>query len=97
MPPVYPLSWPTVQSPIFGMPGLNFGPIPDMAGLPHHTSIREWCTKHGLGEEEYQGLVKLGFRAGDDLEKLDDSSWRWANLGPLHKQRIIAACLSANN
>ena len=77
------MSWPAIQSPatFFGVPA---------------PSIREWCVKHSLGEEEYQGLVKLGFRVGDELDQLDDSSWRWANLGPLHKQRILAACLSDN-
>ena len=77
------MSWPAIQSPttFFGAPP---------------PSIREWCVKHGLGEEEYQGLVKLGFCVRDGLDQLDDSSWRWANLGPLHKQCILAACLADN-
>ena len=86
--------WPTT---FFGAPS-SCGPIPDMSHMtglpPSHISTHEWCIKHGLGDEEYQGLVKLGFRIGDELEQLDDLSWRWANLGPLHKQRILAACKS---
>lgn len=56
------------------------------------TTATDWCRKHGLGEEECRGLAQLGFRGtGDKLDALPDDVWKWANLGPLHKQRIMSA------
>jgi hypothetical protein len=51
----------------------------------------EWCHKHGLDDKECRGLDWLGFRAGDKLDMLSDDVWQWANLRPLHKQRILCA------
>ena len=64
------------------------GPIiPGPAAQP---SLEDWCSKHKLGNEERQGLIKLGFRVGDDnLVTLPASEWEWAGLGPLHKQCIL--------
>lgn len=59
------------------------------------TEVEEWCRKHGLGNDERQGLMKLGFRIGDKLDKLSKDLWEWADLGPLHQQRILAAYSNA--
>lgn len=56
------------------------------------SGLEDWCNKHNLGNEERLGLLKLGFRVGDNnLITLPTSEWEWAGLGPLHKQRILAA------
>ncbi|KAG6904821.1 hypothetical protein DXG01_006953, partial [Tephrocybe rancida] len=57
------------------------------------TILAAWCRQHGLGNEELEGLTKLGFRVGDsDLDDLDYWAWHEVGLGPLHKQRILRAC-----
>jgi hypothetical protein len=56
------------------------------------SNLEDWCSKHNLRNEECLGLIKLGFRVGDDnLVTLPASEWEWAGLGFLHKQRILAA------
>lgn len=59
-------------------------------------AAEEWCKKHNLGDDEYQGLMKLGFRVGDKLDELSKDMWEWANLGPLHQQCILAAYRDSN-
>lgn len=54
-------------------------------------TVEGWCNKHNLGDDERQGLTKLGFRVGDNLDTLAKDVWEWAGLGPLHQQRILAA------
>lgn len=66
-----------------------------MLGIPqpqNGLSVNEWCTKHGLGEEECRGLIKLGFQVGNDLDVVDIEMWQWAGLGPFHRHRIMSAC-----
>lgn len=79
------------------------GPHRNIMGIAHasasnisipaaHHAVEDWCSKHNLGNEERLGLIKLGFRIDDDnLVTLPASEWEWAGLGPLHKQRILAA------
>jgi hypothetical protein len=68
-------------------------PTPTQASLstPSQLTIEGWCNKHNLGDDECQGLTKLGFRVGDKLDALAKDVWQWAGLGPLHQQRILAA------
>jgi len=77
-------------------PQIQAPQMPTPGGVTTHTtsSLDAWCQKHSLGTEVLAGLVKLGFRVGDKglLEKLDDTVWEWAGLGPLHRMRIMAAC-----
>ena len=53
--------------------------------------------QHGLGETEYEGLLKLGFRVGDghELAGLEMSVWEWAGVPPLARARILSACQTA--
>ena len=53
-------------------------------------TVEEWCNQHNLGDDECQGLTKLGFHVGDKLDALAKDVWEWAGLGPLHQQRILA-------
>lgn len=53
--------------------------------------INEWCNTYELGEDERQGLAKLGFKAGDKLDGLTNSVWEWAGVAPLCRLRILAA------
>jgi hypothetical protein len=53
--------------------------------------VDQWCDKFDLGDEERDGLKKLGFRVGDDLTTVDEGMWDYSGLGPLHRQRILAA------
>ena len=76
--------------------GNNFIPAAQaaqpLATSSHGHGLEDWCRKHNLGNEERLGLIKLGFRVGDNnLITLPASEWEWAGLGPLHKQRILAA------
>ncbi|PPQ96952.1 hypothetical protein CVT26_005974 [Gymnopilus dilepis] len=57
--------------------------------------LKKWCSSHGLDEDDYRGLKKLGFRLGDSadtLSKLDTSVWDWAGIPPLRKHHILQAC-----
>jgi hypothetical protein len=54
-------------------------------------TVEGWCNQHNLGDDECQGLTKLGFHIGDKLDGLTKDVWEWAGLGPLHQQRILAA------
>lgn len=54
-------------------------------------TVEDWCKKHNLGDKERQGLMKLGFCVGDKLDGLSLGMWEWADLGPFHQQRILAA------
>jgi hypothetical protein len=51
----------------------------------------EGCNQHNLGDDERQGLTKLGFCVGDKLDALTKDVWEWAGLGPLHQQHILGA------
>lgn len=63
--------------------------VPPLAQL----TVKDWCNKHNLGDDESQGLSKLGFRvgAGNKLDNIPKEHWEWAGLGPLHQQRILTA------
>ncbi|EDR10762.1 uncharacterized protein LACBIDRAFT_315508 [Laccaria bicolor S238N-H82] len=92
--PNHPPSMPMPQA----TPSLPFPTPQATASLPLPASntngVQQWCVQNRLGQEEFQGLVKLGFHVGDDLTGLDREMWTWAGLGPLHKSRILAACNS---
>ena len=58
-------------------------------------SVDDWCNKFNLGDEERQGLNKLGFRVGDKLDSLTNDVWDWAGLAPLCRMQILAAYQSS--
>ncbi|KAG6894622.1 hypothetical protein C0992_005365 [Termitomyces sp. T32_za158] len=64
---------------------------------PSEVSVHEWCAHHKLGDAERRGLIKLGFIVGEtaSLAALPMDMWEWAGLGPLHRQRILAACAAS--
>jgi hypothetical protein len=66
----------------------------DPASFP---DLKAWCGQHMLGEAEYEGLLKLGFRVGDgnELANLERPTWEWAGIAPLAQMRILAACRAA--
>jgi hypothetical protein len=75
----------------------QIGQLPVQPTNPKAKSVQDiqaWCLKYHLGDEEFTGLSKLGFRIGQshELVKLDASTWEWAGIPPLVKMRILAAC-----
>lgn len=93
--PNQPPSMPTPQvTPSLPFPTLQATPSPSFP-VSNTSGVQQWCVQNQLGQEEFQGLVKLGFHVGDDLTGLDSEMWTWAGLGPLHKSRILVACQSA--
>jgi hypothetical protein len=87
-----PIMPPTGMPTMMPQPSSNTGtPTPSSTQL----TVEEWCKKHNLGDDERQGLMKLGFRVGDKLDGLSKEMWEWADLGPLHQQRILAVYSNA--
>lgn len=54
-------------------------------------AVKAFCDKHEFGEEEREGLRKLGFRIGDDLDTVTESEWVVCGLAPLHRRRVLLA------
>lgn len=81
-------------------PGLPPTPAPvDPTLFPLTQDLKAWCVQHTLGEAEYEGLLKLGFRVGDGhaLANLETSMWEWAGVAPLARMRILAASQAASS
>ncbi|KAG6834965.1 hypothetical protein H0H93_006043, partial [Arthromyces matolae] len=86
---------PSTPGPMWGPNNVNrlmTTPSTPNASTAHSNIMVEWGKKHGLGQEELDGLTKLGYRIGDDLTSLETSMWQEVGLGPLHRQRILRAC-----
>ena len=73
-------------------------PASDPNSFPAVQDLKAWCVQHALGDTEYEGLSKLGFRVGDghELAGLEMSVWEWAGVPPfkLARARILSACQS---
>jgi hypothetical protein len=54
-------------------------------------AVKAFCDKYDLGDEEREGLCKLGFRIGDVLDTVTESEWAISGLPPLHRRRILLA------
>jgi hypothetical protein len=54
-------------------------------------AVKAFCDKYDLGDEEREGLRKLGFRIGDALDTVTESEWAMSNLAPLHRRRVLLA------
>lgn len=54
-------------------------------------AVKAFCDKYDLGDEEREGLCKLGFRIGDALDTVTESEWAISGLPPLHRRRILLA------
>jgi hypothetical protein len=70
-------------------------PDPNTFPGPAVQDLKAWCMQRALGEAEYKGLLKLGFRVGDghELAGLEMSVWEWAGIAaPLARARILSAC-----
>jgi hypothetical protein len=74
--------------------GATHVPASDLNSFPAVQDLKAWCMQHALGETEYEGLLKLGFRVGDghQLAGLEVSVWEWAGVAPLARARILSAC-----
>lgn len=87
-----PLHGPHVELPHISSPqsrpNMAHGSSSAVAGAE---SVDEWCRRHSLGEDERQGLIKLGFKVGDKLDDLTNDLWEWAGLAPLCRMRILVA------
>jgi hypothetical protein len=59
--------------------------------------ITAWCLQHHLGDEESQCLQKLGFKVGDDLNKVTVEMWKFAEALPLCRMRILRAYRSSKS
>jgi hypothetical protein len=66
-------------------------PLPAIDLNPRVKELKSWCTQVGLGDEEFQGLNKLGYRVGESLDAITLGMWEYAGLGPLHQVRISGA------
>lgn len=68
----------------------NSAPMPQLssstpqAAPSTQLTIEDWCRKHNLKDDKFQGLMKLGFYVGDKLNGLSKDMWEWAGLGLLH-------------
>ncbi|KAF8800140.1 hypothetical protein BYT27DRAFT_7342686 [Phlegmacium glaucopus] len=85
---------------ILPSPGLPLVPVPVNPTLfPATQDLKAWCMQHTLGEAEYEGLLKLGFRVGDGhvLANLETSMWEWAGIAPLAQMRILTACQATSS
>lgn len=58
--------------------------VPQMA-------VKAFCDKYELGDEEREGLRKLGFRVGDALDTVTENEWVISGLAPLHRRRVLSA------
>jgi hypothetical protein len=54
-------------------------------------AVKAFYDKHGLGDEEHEGLRKLGFRIGDALDTVTKSEWAISGMAPLHRRRVLLA------
>jgi hypothetical protein len=54
-------------------------------------AVKAFCDKYNLGDEERDGLCKLGFRIGDALDTVTESEWVISGLAPLHRRRVLLA------
>jgi hypothetical protein len=54
-------------------------------------AVKAFCDKYDLGDEEREGLRKLGFRIGDVLDTITESEWAISGLPPLHRRRVLLA------
>jgi hypothetical protein len=79
------LTTPAVHVPNSSVPG------PSSSTTSSRMGVDQWCDKFDLGDEEREGLKKLGFRVGDNLTLVDAAMWAISGLAPLHRQRILAA------
>ena len=59
--------------------------------LVSQAAVKAFCDKYDLGDEEREGLHKLGFRIGDDLNTVTESEWAVSGLAPLHRRRVLSA------
>ena len=87
---------PTVN---FPQTSLSSGPpqIPvhaEPTSFPATHDLKAWCVQHGLGEAEYDSLLKLRFQVGEghELTNLEMSMWEWAGIAPLARMQILTAC-----
>ena len=49
-------------------------------------AVKKFCDKYEFGDEEREGLRKLGFRIGDDLGTITEGEWVTCGLAPLHRR-----------
>jgi hypothetical protein len=60
-------------------------------------AVKAFCDKYDLGDEEREGLQKLGFRVGDALDTVTESEWLVSGLAPLHRRRVLLAWNTENS
>ena len=93
--PQYPMfsPYPVSYHPIHGTGHLITPvPPPNFSNSSQHKAIHEWCTTKNLREDEFNALVKLGYRVGNEfkvaeLEKCPD----WTSLAFFVRRRILDA------
>lgn len=84
-----------------------YGPAPHVgdaaSGRPQHEHVRsssppvpecdvhDFCVKYNLGEAAEDGLQKLGFQIGDDLNSVPQSEWDAAGFKLLAWKRVLKA------
>ena len=54
-------------------------------------AVKAFCDKYEFGDEEREGLRKLGFRMGDALDTVTEIEWAVSGLAPLHRCRVLSA------
>ena len=98
---------PSVATPSINIPQVSPPPGPPqiapapaaLSSFPATQDLKLWCMQHALGEGEYDGLIKLGFRVGEghELANLEKPMWEWAGITPLARVRILAACQTTDS
>jgi len=54
-------------------------------------AMKAFCDKYDLGDEEHEGLCKLGFQIGDVLDTVTESEWAISGLALLHWRHVLLA------
>ena len=54
-------------------------------------AVKAFCDKYDFGDEEREGLRKLGFQISDDLDTVTEGEWVLCGMAPLHWRRVLLA------
>ncbi|KAG8898832.1 hypothetical protein FRC00_002273 [Tulasnella sp. 408] len=62
-----------------------------LSSPPKGMTLRDWCIKYKLDDNQYDGLVKLGFKIGMDLGDIREEEWREAGFTRLTWKQTFSA------
>lgn len=62
-----------------------------LSSPPKGMTLRDWCSNYKLDDDQYSGLVKLGFKIGMDLDDIPEEEWREAGFTRLTWKQTFSA------